>query len=177
VIAFMENCGARIMLLKNIRILFYITFLFVFAGCDPARTTLQPVRLQIINSVSKQSIPGASVEMKFDYDRFSAKKEQTANERKRWEKWSGNTGITDKQGQIVIEVKWTVLDRSIGPEPPAWRDWVSGRPYLIKVKKGQLYEEFNLVMKPDTLVHGKTFSVYILDIQKPRYVKMKTRVR
>jgi len=43
---------------------------------------------------------------------------------------------------------------------------------MVKIKENQLQEEFSIVMQPGASVQGKSFTVSILEIQEPRYVKM-----
>ena len=50
---------------QTLRGLLFACGLFV-AGCDPVRTTLKPVRLEVVDSASGQPVVGAQVSLAFD---------------------------------------------------------------------------------------------------------------
>jgi hypothetical protein len=78
--------------------------------------------------------------------------------------------VTDAQGKVAIRIRITALDRTRGDKPPANRDTVSNREYLIKLQKQNEPEELRVVMKPDATAAGKRYTVNIEEIEKPRYV-------
>ena len=79
-------------------------------------------------------------------------------------------GVTNAQGKAVITTRITALDRTRGSEPPPKRDVVSNREYIIKLQGQKAEDEVRLVMKPGASVKGKSYTVTVIDIQKPRYV-------
>ena len=149
------------------------------AGCDPVRTTLQPVLLRVTNSISGEPVAGAQVAVKYDYDRAEPLAQMTLQPaeswhqhmKEFWDEFPWSLGVTGRDGDTGVEIKYTVLDRTIGPEPPSWRDKVSGKPHLVKVEADQEHEEFSLVMRPGESARGQTFTVCVLEIRQPRYVK------
>ncbi len=141
------------------------------AGCDPVRTTLQPVHLRITNSPSAQPVAGAQICLRYDYHRAVPLSQQVPSDREFWSQMPWYSGVTDNYGKADVGIKYTSLDRTIGPTPPSWTDWVSGKHYLVKVRQDQEHEEFSLVMRPGASGQGKLFTVHILEIHEPRYVK------
>ncbi|MHB9081560.1 MAG: hypothetical protein ACYC3X_29170 [Pirellulaceae bacterium] len=144
------------------------------------RTTLQPVRLEVVDSASGEPVVGAQVSLAFDEAAarpLSKEMELTPEEwKKRIEAYQrpGFRGVTNKQGQADIDAEFTSLDRTSGSTPPSGKDFVTGQPYLIKVKAGEVPEEqMSLVMKPGASVKKKSFTVTVLDIHEPRYVETK----
>jgi hypothetical protein len=92
------------------------------------------------------------------------------------EKQRAFRSVTDEQGQADLDVKVTALDRTWGSKPPSKRDHVTGHPYLIGVKAGEVpEEEMSLVMKPGATFKGKSFAVTVLAIPAPQYVKTKSK--
>ena len=140
----------------------------LLAGCDPVRTTVQPVRLQVTGPHSTTAVRNARVSLKFDYDgNVPATDRLPEAQRPSYLWFSGETGET---GEAEILVKWTMLDRSLGPNPPAWRDQVTGRAYLVRVEKGQT-QEVSLVMSSGASVEGEDFDIEVLNIEEPRYIE------
>jgi hypothetical protein len=155
-----------------------LAFGLTVGGCDPVRTTSQIVRLQVVDSVSGQPVVGATVSLAFDQASarpLSKETELTAEEWKRYIKdhqQPGFRGVTNNRGQVDIHTKVTSLDRTSGATPPPYKDFVTGYPYLINVKAGELpAEEASLVMKIGDSFKEKSFTVTVLDIQGPRYVE------
>lgn len=152
------------------------------AGCgDPVRTTLQPVLLKVSSSVSGEPVADAHVLLKYDYERARPMANEKSSEvwhwhsmKEFWDRSPWASGVTDNRGQVSIGVRYTVLDRTWGAKPPPWRDEVSGRPFLIKLKTAKEEEEASLLMRPGTSVRGKTFYVEVLEIHQPYYVDTKT---
>ena len=142
-----------------------VSSMLLSAGCYPVRTTSQPVHLRISNSTSGEPVAGVQVRLRYDYDRDIPD----------WRKWPPDDrwhfGITDNDGQVDVGIEYIVVDRTIGSKPPSWRDRVSGIPYLVVVRRNQLYEEFSLLMQPSISAQGEFFVVSVLKIQEPRYIR------
>jgi hypothetical protein len=101
-----------------------------------------------------------------------------------WEQREWFRGATDEDGKATIVVEYTVLDRSMGANPPKWRDWVTGKQFIVRVKKGQTptvitkagespEERVSLAMEPGESAIGRNVRVTVLEIQGPWYVKTK----
>ena len=101
------------------------------------------------------------------------KEGEKASYRERWESdfvpWL--EGLTNAQGKAVLESVETALDGTKGSEPPAKRDWVLNREYIVKVQTKDAEDELLVEMKPGTISKGKRFTVKIEAIEKPRYVR------
>ena len=162
------------MRISKLGILLCVIYIFLVIGCDPVRKTLQPVRLQIANSTTEQSVVGAQVWMRYDYERNEplSEQEQRPSRREVWNQTPWDFGASDKQGQATVDIGYVVLDRTIGSKPPSWRDWVTEKAYLVLIRKDQVHEEFSLVIQPGVSLQGKFFTVSVIGIQEPRYVKM-----
>jgi hypothetical protein len=160
-------------------LMFVMPVLMVTVGCDPVRTTVQDVRLKIIDSAPGNPAVGAQVWLKYDYEKKEPgewMKGWTPEDSNKFMKTLGDTmpwyyGVVSPSGQAVIGVKNTMLDRTRGHFPPHSRDMVSGKPYLITVKNGQAYEEFALVMRLGESVRGKSFTVSVDSPGEPYYVE------
>jgi hypothetical protein len=126
--------------------------------------------LQVTNATSKEVLASVQVSLKYDLDKGTLIKKEWQN-RREWDAWPGFLGVTDIHGQAVVDIRWTVLDWSLGSKPPSWRDWVIGQPYLVTVRKDQDCEEFGLVMRPGESARGQAFTVHVLEIRQPSYVK------
>lgn len=141
---------------------------FSACGCDPVRTTLQHVRLQVTKSESGRPVDGALIWLRYDYDRGERFLKRDTEYWKEVSPW--HAGVTNKQGEVKVGIQYTGIDRTIGAKPPAWRDWVTGQPYVIRVRGDKPQEEFSLVIRPNTSAKGKFFAVSVLEIERPRYV-------
>jgi hypothetical protein len=140
-------------------------------GCigDPVRTTAQAVHLHVATSATGDPVDNARVSLKWDYDGNVPPGERRPEaERPTYEWFSSTTG---EAGETIIPVSWTMLDRSLGQQPPAWRDQVAGEAYLVRVEKNQVEEVHSLVIKPGAQVKGRTFTVRVVGVGEPRYVK------
>lgn len=158
---------------------------FSAVGCDRVRTTLQPVLLKVTDSASGEPKEGVEISLKYDYERAEPEPKPLAQETRQppdpefwyqhmkefWDEFPWVSGVTGKDGVVKVGIRYTVLDDTIGSKPPSWRDEVSGVPYLVKVKAEQERQEFSLVMRPGESVRGKAFTVHVLEIRQPRYVK------
>jgi hypothetical protein len=162
-------------------VLWIISSLFV-TGCDPVRTTSQTLHLRVTDSASGNPVADATVRMKYDFERWFPLSQETLkppewwheDRRKFWEEFPWSLGVTDKDGRAEIEIKHTKLDRTWGAKPPASRDTITGKPYLIGLAKGEApEEELSVLMKPGESVKGKSFTATVIDIQQPRYVETK----
>jgi hypothetical protein len=96
---------------------------------------------------------------------------ETTVYRERWESAPWYEGSTDAQGNAVLELVVDALDWTKGSEPPAFRDWVSNREYLVRLQTQDAQDELRVVMKPGTVSTGKRYTVRIEVIQKPVYLK------
>jgi len=139
-------------------------------GCgDPVRTTVQPVLLKVTKTLSGEPMADVQVAVKYDYEHNVPTAEQRPEAERPTYKWFSTK--TNVSGQAELEIAWTMLDRTWGPTPPPWRDQVTEIAYLIRLKKDQLYEEYSLVMRSGESVRGEVFTVQVLEIRQPRYVK------
>jgi hypothetical protein len=92
----------------------------------------------------------------------------------RWKRYPWFIATTDEHGQAEIAVKSGKIDRTTGTKPPLWRDEVTDKPFLVIVRKAQSPEEkMSVLMKRGESVKGKSYTVTVVDIREPRYVKDK----
>jgi len=130
--------------------------------------------------LDQQGLPAhdVKVSMKESWESWQSwggrvKKDDNAYLRSVWESefvpWLES--VTDAQGKAVIKIRITALDGTRGKEPPADRDTVSNREYIIKLQGRNVQDETCVVMKPGASVKGKFYTVAVIDIQKPRYVE------
>jgi hypothetical protein len=132
----------------------------------------------VVSFPSGQPAVGAEVRLKNDFDREAHTYPDTDSPeawhkhmREFWDQCPWFSDVTDKDGQAAVCIKYTALDRSWCSKPPASRDWVSGRPFLVKVKQGSMpEEELSVLMKPGESLTGKVFAVTVLEVQQPKYV-------
>jgi hypothetical protein len=89
----------------------------------------------------------------------------------RWESDPWYKGSTANRGEAVVKQVEDALDWTRGNEPPAFRDWISNREYLVRVQKPGMEEEIRVVMKPGNISRGKSFAVRIRSITRPVYVE------
>jgi len=148
--------------------------MFMITGCDPVRRTSQIVSLRITDITTEKQEHNATVSLKYCIERgeyfLNAPDQRWYKE---WYNGPWDNGTTDQNGRVDIDIKWTTIDRTLGATPPVSRDIVSGQPYRVKIKKDQILEEINLIMREGELVRGSRFAIMVLKIQKPRYIKMK----
>jgi hypothetical protein len=136
------------------------------AGCDPVRTTSQPVRLRINRLTSGKPLAYEPVSIKPDDQTPRPQRDEVVQD----DPWFH--GVTDGDGRAVVGVKYTALDRSSGPKPPPERDWVTGTPYLVRVGEGDDPDtDVSVLMKPGTSTKGKAYEVTVIGIGSPRYVE------
>jgi hypothetical protein len=179
------------MLRRTQKYLMWTIWSLFAVGCgDPVRTTVQQVRLRLVDSTSRQPIVGAQLLLKVDFDAAYPLSE-TELTRKEWDHcksfWDQQLwfrGATDEQGNANIVVEETALDRSRGATPPAWRDRVTGKPFIVRVKTAQMptvvtklgespEERLSLLMEPGESADGRTVVVTVLEIHGPWYVETK----
>jgi hypothetical protein len=144
-------------------------------GCDPVRTISHNVTLAVSDGQG-QPAGGVKVSMKESWESWrtwggGVSKEDEAHCR---QVWGGDSvpwreGVTDARGNAVLTLRITAIDRTRGNTPPASRDTVSSREYIIKLQGQAGQEEVRLVMKPGASVKGKSYTVAVVAIQKPRY--------
>lgn len=151
-------------------------------GCDPVRTTSQSITIAVEDGRGLP-VPDAKVRIKESWESWQSwtpggvKEGERAFYRERWESdfvpWLD--GLTNAQGKTVLRFEVTALDWARGGEPPAKRDWVTNREYVVKVQTKDADEELLAVMKPGTVSQGKRYTVRIEAIEKPRYVQQDAR--
>ena len=56
----------------------------VNTGCDPVRTTRQPVLLKVTDSASREPMADANVSLKYDFDHYVPKPDE-------WNEWKRDT--------------------------------------------------------------------------------------
>lgn len=139
------------------------------AGCDPVRTTLQPVHLKVTNSISGEPVQDVQVSLKWDYELNVPIAKQRPKAQRPTDSWF--SGKTDVNGEADVGIKWTALDTTWGSTPPASRDWVTGQVYRVRAWRDDALEEHSLRVRPGESVRGKAFTVHVQEIQRPRYVK------
>ena len=88
----------------------------------------------------------------------------------RWESDPWYEGSTNALGKAVLNLVVHALDRTKGSEPPAFRDWVSNREYLVRLQTKDAQDELRVVMKPGTASGGRRYTVRIEAVQKPVYL-------
>jgi len=87
-----------------------------------------------------------------------------------WESDPWYEGSTNALGKAVLKLVVEALDWTKGSEPPAFRDWVSNREYLVRLQTQNAQDELRVVMKPGTASEGKRYTVRIEAVQKPVYL-------
>jgi hypothetical protein len=147
------------------------------AGCDPVRTIEHHVKMTVTDS-SRLPVKGVYVSIKESWESWQSRCRETkefdkAYLRQTWESdfvpwWKGTA---DDQGKVVVPVKITALDCNRGDTPPANRDTVSNREYLIWLQHQNGVEQLRLVMKPGSTATGKRYSILIEKIEKPQYIR------
>lgn len=165
------------------RLLWCTIFGLLAVGCgDPVRTTSQPIRLRVSESVSGKPVAYADVSLKVDFDAAYPISEETRSPPELWHRearavwkqqpWTKSS--TNNEGLAEMEYESTVLDWTTGSEPPPERDKVTGLPYLIRVQKDKISaQELSVLMKPGQSANGKSFTVTVIDVQAPRYIETK----
>jgi hypothetical protein len=152
----------------------------LITGCDPVRTTTQTLHLRVTDSASGNPVADATVRLKYDFERGYPLSQETLKppdvwheeRRKFWEQAPASRSVTDEDGRAEIEIKRTVLDRTRGAKPPASRDTITGKPYLLRLAKGEApEEELSVMMTLGESVKGMSFTVTVMDIQQPRYIE------
>lgn len=159
-------------------LIFATSGLLPLCGCDPVRTTSQRITIAVEDGRGLP-VPNAKVRMKESWESRQSwipggfKEGEKAFYRERWESdfvpWL--EGLTDAQGKAVLESVETALDGTKGSEPPANRDWVSNREYIVKLQTKDAVDELLVEIKPGTISKGNRFRVKIEAIEKPRYVR------
>lgn len=148
------------------------------SGCDPVRTTSQSITIAVEDGRGLP-VPDVKVRIKESWESWQSwtpggfKEGEKALYRERWESnfvpWL--EGLTNVQGKAVLESVVTALDGTKGSEPPAKRDWISNREYIVKLQSKDAEDELLAVMKPGTISRGTRYTVKIEAIAMPRYVQ------
>jgi hypothetical protein len=165
---------------NNFRLLLCLLFLAIglttLPGCDPVRTIEHEVKMAVTDEHGLPA-PDVNVSIKESWESWQTWGGGTSESEKSYlrEKWGSDfvpwrKGVTDAQGKAAIRIRSTGLDRTRGDTPPANRDAVSNRDFLIKLQKQNDLEELRVVMKPGATAAGKRYAIKIEEIEKPRYV-------
>jgi uncharacterized protein YeaO (DUF488 family) len=145
------------------------------SGCDPVRTITHDVTIAVSDA---QGLPARDlkVSMKESWESWrtwgsGVSKNDEAHCR---QVWAGDfvpwrQGTTNAQGRVIITVEVTAIDSTRGNEPPACRDTVSNREFIIKLQGQNVQDEVRLLMKPGASAKGKSHTVAFIDIEKPHY--------
>ncbi len=137
----------------------------VAGGCDATRTTSQLVDFRISDAISKQPLAATIVVMKYDYHEA----EPNSNREPYW--LQEHNGVTDAKGVVSLDVRFAAIDRTIGSRPPSSRDWVTNHPYIIYVGKDSHRDEIHMRLKAGASATGKNFTLTVVAIHEPKYVK------
>jgi hypothetical protein len=78
--------------------------------------------------------------------------------------------VTDAQGEATIRIENTAMDQTTGSTPPANRDIVSNREFIVKLEGEKVQEQMLLVIEPGAIGNGKSCTIEIEAIEKPKYV-------
>ncbi len=148
------------------------------SGCDPVRTTSQNITIAVEDGQGLP-VPDAKVRAKESWESWQSwtpggfKEGEKSYFRERWESdfvpWL--EGLTNAEGKAVLKLDVTALDETRGSEPPARRDIVSNREYIVRLQTRDAEDELLVVMRPGTVSSGKRYTVRIEAIEKPRYVQ------
>jgi hypothetical protein len=137
-------------------------------GCDPVRTTMQYVHLQVTDRASGQPVAGAEVQMKAPYGGVTPSLKSLTDEQ--WlDRPPNHVGLTDQHGRADVCVKITAIDHSVWPSKP--RDWVSGMEYICGVTQGEARDVLRLEMRTRAAGTGKYFDVSVINIDEPQFVE------
>jgi len=149
------------------------------SGCDrdPVRTIAHNLTVAVVDEQGSP-VPDVDVTMKESWESWQSwgSRVEEADKAYYRQLWASDfvpwlKGVINAQGNAVITIRITALDRTRGNQPPAERDTVSDREYIIKLQRQNVQDELRLVMKPGASVKGKSYTVTVIDIQKPRYVE------
>lgn len=159
----------------TLRLIILVTGLMGWWGCDPVRTIQHSVTMDVTDNHGAP-VPDMKVSMKESWESWQTRGGGTANAERSYfyQRWKNEIpwlrGVTDTQGQAVIEIRTAALDWTKGNDPPTTRDWVSGREHVIRLEGPKGQEDIRLVLTPGAVGTGQQYTVTIQDIEKPRYV-------
>ncbi len=163
-------------------------FVLGSGGCGdqayPMRTTVQTVCLRLVDAKSERPVVAARLLLKHELTdpqtlTLESGAEWQLHEPETWDQQPWFPGLTDQDGKADIVVKYRLPDQSPARHPPAWRDWVTGKRYAVRVKKQSPKpddwpeERVSLLMAPGDSAGGRTVTVTVLEISAPRYVETK----
>lgn len=156
----------------------WVLFAVFVIGCDPIRTTQQLVGVKLVDSASGRPVVGAQLSLKFDYAATTMPQEWdlTPDEWREYAKEASLQfpwfhGVTSAEGLCTLNLTWDLLDRNKGPTPTTDSDFVTGKPYRVKVEERRLpIEEFSVLMKPGVSATTGAYTITVVDITAPRYV-------
>jgi len=83
----------------------------VATGCDPVRTTVQPILVRVTSWASDEPVPDVRVCVKYDYEHNVAAAERRPEPERPAYKWFCDT--SNARGEATVLVRWTMLDRSL----------------------------------------------------------------
>jgi hypothetical protein len=150
------------------------------SGCDPVRTASQTLRLQVVDSASGEPVIGIRVQVKQDFELFQTDDAQLQksdeweqHQREFWEGLPWHFAITDEDGIADIDIIETALDRSRGDEPPASRNMLFGRTYLVVMGDDNEHadEALRLKIEEDARLTEGNITLTVLDVAEPKYVE------
>lgn len=158
------------------------TGMLSLSGCDRVRTTSQSIAIAVQDGRGLP-VPNATIKMKESWKSWQSwipgglKEDERASYRKRWKSddipWI--EGSTDARGKAVLKLVVGELDSTRGTEPPAKRDYVSNREYIVRIQTEDGEEELLAEMKPGAVIRGKRYTAVMEAIDKPIYVARGTK--
>jgi hypothetical protein len=140
--------------------------------------TYQAVRVRVVNSTSGKEVSGVRVSLKVNFEAahplsretLSPPKEWHQHKREFWEQSPWFEAATEKNGETDVAVVLRAIDRTSGPEPPSWRDVVTGLPFFVRIEnRGSPDETVNILMRPGATATGKFYRLTVLKIEPPKY--------
>jgi hypothetical protein len=119
-------------------------------------------------------LPNSKVRIKESWESWQTwppkfQESERAFYRERWDSEPWYEGSTNARGEAVLELVVEALDWTTGNKPPAFRDWVSNREHLVRIRSQDAQDELRVVMKPGSVGKGRRYTVRIEAIQKPVY--------
>ena len=152
-------------------------------GCGDvaAKPTVQTIRLQLIDTATEKPIRNAQLllTLNYDVDHPQSESELTPKEwqhyKKVWDQARWVQGTTDQDGNAKIVIDCTPHDQSRGSKPPAEREGLTGKPFIVRIIRGSESpeERVKLILESGESKKAKTVTVTVLEIGKPEYVETK----
>jgi hypothetical protein len=159
---------------KNIfKVLPYSMILFTACGCDPIRTVIQEIDVQVV-SATGTGLASTEIRIRTSFDSHANHSPNISDSyfKEQWEESTWTTAMTNQDGYATLQYRETGIDGNTSNTPQVDRNLLGKSIDFVIVDSEDVLQEFlDLKLQPPVYVQGENASLKILNVSPPRYEK------